>query len=84
MKKINLKGIKESLSDNEMKQVKGGLSGYESKVAPDGQVGGGDSGGGGRSGVCSSADSCTGIHLCWTQARGDGYCKYKDGVCGCF
>jgi len=59
MKKINLKGISEILSEKELKNVMGG------------------------SGVCSGTDSCTGIHMCWTQAGGDGYCKTVNGVCGC-
>ncbi|MDR0542389.1 MAG: TIGR04149 family rSAM-modified RiPP [Dysgonamonadaceae bacterium] len=32
-------------------------------------------GGSGAFAACSSSDSCTGIHMCWTQAGGDGYCK---------
>ena len=45
MKTMNLRGITKSMSDNEMKQVKGGLYGYESKVPLDGKEY--DNGGGG-------------------------------------
>jgi hypothetical protein len=42
-------------------------------------------GGSDASGSCRS-DLCTdgGIHMCWSQAGGDGYCKFdSDNNCKC-
>ena len=66
MKKINLKGITESLSDNEMKKVKGGLSGYESKVPLDGKEY--DNGGGSTGPDCCN-NSCTSDKDCCSQCK---------------
>jgi natural product precursor len=64
MKKINLKGISEILSEKEMKNVMGGSDDVRAVC----------------SGLCNDGQ----IHMCWTQAGGDGTCKNdSNGVCGC-
>ena len=77
MRTINLKGITNSLSESEMKNVVGG---FEVQMQAAREL---EDSGDGATPVCSGL--CDGgIHLCWTQAGGDGRCKYKDGKCGCF
>ena len=67
MKTINLNRVTNTLSDGEMKLVKGGL---DYPMVDNG------SGGSGAFAACSQPDSCdTGTRMCWTLTNGDGYCK---------
>jgi len=66
MRKINLRGITESLSEREMKLVKGGLD--QPMVDLDNQLGGGDDGG---SSCKESACNC----FCSTNSNCWGECS---------
>ena len=68
MKKINLKGISESLSDNEMKQVKGGDITYE----VDDSVIKENGGGGDACTKCTKQSDCSDSQIC---AKVQGRCN---------
>jgi bacteriocin-like protein len=81
MKKINLKGISEILSEKELRNVTGGN--FTVKVALDGKEGG-DSGGGG--GVCSAkASDCMGTTPCTKSDGTSGKCNTRpaETMCRC-
>ena len=86
MKTMNLRGITKSMSDNEMKKVKGGLYGYESKVPLDGKEAGGSSGG-----ICNGGEGtitgyrCPGLE-CYIDIRcsdGSVICDYPTAFAVC-